>query len=167
LEKGKQWKKMIKLMIADDDFKVRSAINLLLEQDKPCWQVVAEVRNVNELFLEVEKEKPQLLLLDWELPEESSGDELLPGYRIEERIDRLREIDPEMYIIVLSSKPQVKAEVLEAGANSFVSKGDPPEIFLKALYAICEEPATYKKVEKPKTRLKPKPKHINPVSLLL
>jgi len=134
---------MIKLMIADDDAKVRSAINLLLDQDRACWQVIAEVCNVNELFLMVEQEKPQLLLLDWELPEECCGDKRPPYFGLKDRIHHLREINPELYIIVLSSKPQVKLEAMEAGANSFVSKGDPPEIFLNALYAMCEEPSTY------------------------
>ena len=132
---------MIKLMIADDDAKVRSAINLLLDQDRACWQVVAEVRNVSELFLMVEQEKPQLLLLDWELPEECCGDKRPPYFCLKDRIHHLRELNPDMYIIVLSSKPQVKTEALESGANSFVSKGDPPEIFLNALYAICEQPS--------------------------
>lgn len=134
---------MIKLMIADDDAKVRSAINLLLDQDRACWQVIAEVCNVNELFLLVEQTKPQLLLLDWELPEERCGDKQPPYFCLKDRIHNLRELNPEMYIIVLSSKPQVKSEAIEAGANSFVSKGDPPEIFLNALYAICEKPSAY------------------------
>jgi DNA-binding NarL/FixJ family response regulator len=130
-------------MIADDDAKVRSAINLLLDQDRACWQVVAEVRNVSELFLMVEQEKPQLLLLDWELPEECCGDKRPPYFCLKDRIHHLRELNPEMYIIGLTSKPQVKSEALEAGANSFVSKGDPPEIFLNALYAMCDKPSMY------------------------
>jgi DNA-binding NarL/FixJ family response regulator len=129
-------------MIADDDAKVRSAINLLLDQDRACWQVIAEVCNVNELFLMVEQEKPQMLLLDWELPEDRCRNKRPPYFCLKDRIHHLLELNPEMYIIVLSSKPQVKSEALEAGANDFVSKGDPPEIFLNALYAICEKPST-------------------------
>jgi len=134
---------MIKLMIADDDAKVRSAINLLLDQDKACWQVVAEVRYIEELFDKLEKEKPQLLLLDWELPEECCGDKKLPESILNDRIANLRILNKDMYIIVLSSEPQVKTEALNAGANSFVSKGDPPEVFLKALYEVCEQPVNY------------------------
>lgn len=135
---------MIKLMIADDDFKVRSAINLLLEQDKSCWQVIAEAKNVRELFSIVKKERPQLLLLDWELPEENLGEKAPPYYCLKERISHLKKLSPDMYIIVLSSEPQVKADAFLAGANQFVSKGDPPEVFLDALYAICENPSIIK-----------------------
>jgi DNA-binding NarL/FixJ family response regulator len=155
-------KEMIKLMIADDDAKVRSAINLLLDQDRACWQVVAEIRSVNDLFKTVEKEKPKLLLLDWELPEECCG-EIHPAYfGLKDRINHLRKINPGMYIIVLSSKPQVKGEALLAGANSFVSKGDPPEVFLNALYSICEEPTLI--INNEKTKIK-KPR--KPVAILL
>ncbi len=153
---------MIKLMIADDDAKVRSAINLLLDQDRACWQVIAEVCNVNELFLMVEQEKPQLLLLDWELPEERCGDKRPPYFCLKDRIHHLRDLNPEMYIIVLSSKPQVKSESIEAGANSFVSKGDPPEIFLNALYAICEKPSSYFSGQPKK-----KSEHLNLAAILL
>ena len=148
---------MIKLILADDDAKVRSAINLLLDQDQACWHVVAEVCSVNDLFLKVEEEKPQLLLLDWELPEECRGDKQPPFFVLEDRIKQLRKINPRMYIIVLSSEPQVKAQALESGANSFVSKGDPPEVFLTALYEICSDPASYfnKKPRKKSTQSYP------------
>jgi hypothetical protein len=55
-----------------------------------------------------------------------------------------------MYIIVLSSEPQVKADAFLAGANQFVSKGDPPEVFLDALYAICENPSIIIELKKRK-----------------
>lgn len=132
---------MIQLIIADDDKKVRSAINLLLEQDRACWQVVSEVKDVDELFLAVEKNKPQLLLLDWELPivccSKFAADQLV----VNERIKRLRKINPLMYIIVLSSKPQSRTEALFSGADAFVAKTDPPEVFLNALNTVCEQEA--------------------------
>ena len=154
---------MIKLMIADDDFKVRSAINLLLDQDKSCWDVVAEVRNVEELFIEVEKEKPKLLLLDWELPEQCCKEKDLSCNCLPERIKKLKLNNPNMYIIVLSSEPLVKTKALIAGANRFVSKGDPPEVFLEALYEICNEPSLMVQVEKNKKKTESR----KPISLLL
>lgn len=133
-------KKMIKLIIADDDFKVRSAINLLLQQDKTCWHVSSEVKNVKELFSKVIEEKPQLLLLDWELPEENNENNSRTNYSLRDRIKYLKKINPGMYIIVLSSEPSVKVDAVTAGADRFVSKGDPPECFLQALYEICDDP---------------------------
>ena len=150
-------------MIADDDFKVRSAINLLLDQDKSCWDVVAEVRNVEELFLEVEKEKPKLLLLDWELPEQCCEEKNPSCNCLQDRIKKLKINNPQMYIIVLSSEPLVKANALNAGADRFVSKGDPPEVFLKALYDICEEPSVVVHVEKNKKKTESR----KPISILL
>ncbi len=132
---------MIKLIIADDDAKVCSAIHLLLDQDQTRWQVVGEARNVNELYLVVEQKQPQLILLDWELPEEPWRDLRSLNFCLKDRIRYLRELNPEIYIIVLSSKPEHRTAVIEAGANSFVCKGDPPEFLQHALFAICEEPS--------------------------
>ncbi len=128
---------MIRLIIADDDAKVRSAVKLLLGQDEACWQVIAEVRNVKELLAEVRKRKPQLLLLDWELPEESIGGQRPPYYDLKDRIEHLRKLNPDMFILVLSSEPLVKNSALKSGANAFVSKGDPPEVFMETLNSIC------------------------------
>ena len=89
--------------------------------------------------MRVIEEKPQLLLLDWELPEEHLGKNS-PHYPLRERIKYLKKINPGMYIIVLSSEPSVKVEAMVAGADRFVSKGDPPECFLQALYEICDDP---------------------------
>jgi len=133
--------KMIQLIIADDDIKVRSAINLLLEQDRACWQVVSEVRDVDELFLAVEKNKPQLLLLDWELPNVCCSKMGTDNLVVWERVKRLRKINPLMYIIVLSSKPQSRAEAIFSGVDAFVAKTDPPEVFLHALNIVCEQEA--------------------------
>lgn len=130
---------MIRLIIADDDAKVRSAIELILAQDRACWEVISQVRDVSELLLAVEECAPNLLLLDWELPEKSINGEKPKYFDLADRVSILRRICPQMHIMVLSSKPSVKGEALNAGADSFVSKGDPPEVFLRALYALCEK----------------------------
>jgi len=134
---------MIQLIIADDDVKVRSAINLLLDQDRTCWQVVSEVKDVDELYSAVEKNHPQLLLLDWELADSCCSKITPESSLLAERIKRLRKIDPFMYIIGLSSKPQSRGESLFCGVDAFVAKTDPPEVFLDALYAVCKHEARF------------------------
>jgi DNA-binding NarL/FixJ family response regulator len=141
VEKNRNGKELIKLIIADDDTSVSSAIHLLLDQDQDCWQVLGEARNVNELYLVVEQQQPQLILLDWELPEESWMDVSSQNFCLKDRISYLRKLNPKVSIIVLSSKPEQRNAVIEAGADSFVCKGDPPEFLQHALYALCEEPS--------------------------
>ncbi len=129
---------MIQLIIADDDVKVRSAINLLLDQDRACWQVVSEVRDIDELVSSVEKNKPQLLLLDWELPQICCPAQNKNRLNLAAHVKSLKSINPLLYIIGLSSKPQARGEALLSGVDDFVAKTDPPEIFLKALELMCQ-----------------------------
>lgn len=130
-------KKLIQLIIADDDIKVRSAIHLLLDQDRACWQVVSEVIDLEELHRSVQKSKPQLLLLDWELPQKINSIAITTQVRL------LKSMNPQLHIIALSSKPQARSEALICGVDAFVAKTDPPEVFLSALYQICEQESNY------------------------
>jgi DNA-binding NarL/FixJ family response regulator len=134
---------MIQLIIADDDVKVRSAINLLLDQDRSCWQVVSEVRDVDEMLSSIEKNKPQLLLLDWELPQACCTIPKIEARGLAERVKSLKSRNPFLYIIGLSSRPQARSEALLSGVDDFVAKTDPPEVFLKALELMCQREAHF------------------------
>ena len=110
------------IILADGQTRVRSAIRLLLEQQLES-NVVDEVNNAQELLDHVVNRCHDMLLLDWELPG-STPDRLL---------GTLRALCPDLFIIVLDSKPQTKRLALEAGANEFVSKNEPPEKLLASI----------------------------------
>jgi len=132
---------MTRLVIADDDVKVRSAIELILEQEQACWQVVSSVNDISELLEVVKGEKPDLVLLDWELSVGENED----VYEITGGIKQLKTNSPTTKILVLSSKPQILPEVIKAGADAFVSKVDPPEVFLQTISDLCKnlQPTVY------------------------
>lgn len=132
---------MTRLVIADDDVKVRSAIELILEQEQACWQVVSVARDLPELLKIVNGEKPDLVLLDWEL---SVGESKL-FCELSDGIQQLKNGSPTTKLLVLSCKPQIRQDVLNAGADAFVSKIDPPEVFLKTISELCKtlEPPIY------------------------
>ena len=113
----------MRVLLADDQPQVRSALRLLLEQD-PEMNVVGEAANAEELFVQVQATRPDLLLLDWELPGLQPTNPLLPA---------LRALCPRLSVIALSGRPEVYREALAAGADAFVSKGDPPERLLSAV----------------------------------
>jgi DNA-binding response OmpR family regulator len=69
-----------------------------------------------------------LLLLDWDLP--GLGTELIP---------KLRRICPELYVIVLGVRAEARVMALMAGANAFVSKTEPPEHLVAALWRAERE----------------------------
>ena len=112
----------MRVLLADDQPNVRSALRLLLEQEAGL-SVTAEAGNSRELLATMEGDCPDLLLLDWELP----------GVKGRELILGLREKCPELVIIALSSRPEARRAALDAGVVSFVSKGDTPERLLAAI----------------------------------
>ena len=114
------------ILLADDQRKVRFALRVLLER-QPGITVVGEVANTPELFSGIREVCPDILLLSWELPDQDMAP-LLP---------ELRRVCPDLAVIVLSGRPEARQAALTAGADSFVSKGDPPECLLSAIECCC------------------------------
>jgi DNA-binding NarL/FixJ family response regulator len=117
--------KRMRVLLADDQSKVRSALRLLLEQ-QPGLRVVSEAAGAEDMLAQVEATQPDLVLLDWELP----------GLRTDDRLSALRRLCPRLKVIALSGQLEARRAALTAGADGFVSKGDPPEQLLTTLRAV-------------------------------
>jgi DNA-binding NarL/FixJ family response regulator len=111
----------MRVLIADDQPSVRFALKLVLEQQG--IDVAGDVSDSGELLAWLKTNQTDLLLLDWELPDQ-------PGKKI---IPILRAKYPNLTVIALNSRPQTRTEAISAGADGFVSKGDPPEYLLSLL----------------------------------
>ena len=57
----------MRILVADEQSRVRSALRLLLEQN-PDYEVVDEATESIELVDKVEREAIELVVLDWRLP---------------------------------------------------------------------------------------------------
>jgi DNA-binding NarL/FixJ family response regulator len=112
----------MRVLLADDQAKVRSALRLLLEH-QPDLEILGEAVDTTGLLDWVKAACPDLVLLDWELPG-------LPGAAL---VPLLQYHCPCLHLIALSSRPEVCRPALQAGADAFVSKGDPPEQVLAAI----------------------------------
>ena len=106
----------MRVLIADDQPQVCSALRLLLRV-KLGAATACEASNVEQALELAGVEQPDLVLLDWELPAQG-GAAVLVG---------LRAAHPGLAVIALSSRPEARQAALEAGADAFVSKGEPPE----------------------------------------
>jgi DNA-binding NarL/FixJ family response regulator len=118
---------MMRVLLADDQAWLRSAVRLLLEQE-PDVEIIAEAAEVKSLLAKAQALHPNLVLLDWELPgmtRFSAGRQVLLA---------LHALSPRLYVIVLSGRPEASHTALAAGADCFVSKADPPEVLLAALH---------------------------------
>jgi len=124
----------MRILVADAQMKVRSALRLILEQELGL-SVVGEASEVEGLLAQAEIVQPDLVLLDWELPGrqiDASAGLVGPGL-----LATLRSNLPHLRVIVLSGRPEAHQVALAAGADAFVSKGDLPERLLAAVRDCC------------------------------
>jgi DNA-binding NarL/FixJ family response regulator len=112
----------MRVLLADGQPQVRLALSALLGQ-QPGLSVVGEAANAQTLLSQAAALRPDVLLVDWQLPPGRS-DQLLPA---------LREACPTTRVIALSARPEARLAALEAGVDAFVSKGDPPDQLLAAI----------------------------------
>lgn len=112
----------MRILVADDQAKVRSAIRLLLEHDEDI-KVLGEAVDATGLLDWVSVVCPDLVLLDWELPGRDMG----------ELLDAVRGSCSRVRVVALSGRPEARREAIAAGVDGFVSKGDPPERLLNTL----------------------------------
>lgn len=117
-----KWGPAMRILLAEDQPKVRYALRVLLER-QPGLAIVGEATDRNDLLNRVEVTLPDVVLLGWELPGLTAMDSLSP----------LRRIRPNLLVIALSGRSEAKLAALSAGADAFVSKGDPPESLLAAI----------------------------------
>jgi DNA-binding NarL/FixJ family response regulator len=113
--------KRLRVLLADDQAKVRSALRFLLEQ-QPDIEILGEAVDATGLVDWLTAATPDMVLLDWELP----------GFRTDTLV-ALKELCPFLVVIALSGQPEARRAALRAGADAFVSKGDPPEQLLTAI----------------------------------
>ena len=114
---------MTRILLADDSNEIRSALRLLLETRLDFVSII-EARDMEHVLTQVENTHPNVIILDWELP----------GHPSRERISVLRSLIPNLKIIVLNSRPELRDEILSEGADAFICKTDPPNILLEAMH---------------------------------
>ena len=111
----------MRVLLAESQPKVRSALRLLLEQE-PDLSVVGDAAEVDSLLTQMQAVRPDVLLLDWELP----------GLLASDLMPILHAICPRLRVIILGGRPETCRLALATGADAFVSKVDPPERLLAA-----------------------------------
>jgi len=112
----------MKVLLADDQIKVRSALRLLLEQQADI-EILGEAVDSTGVLDWVKAACPDLILLDWELP----------GRQAMDLVHAVGEICPGTRIVALSGRPESRGAALAAGVDVFVSKGEPPERLLSGI----------------------------------
>ncbi len=112
----------MQILLADNQPKVRFGLRVLLER-QPGLKIVGEATNAEDLLAQMKIDCPDMVLLGWGLP----------GLAKADLLSALRGVCPDLCVIALSGRPEVRRATLAAGADAFVSKCDPPERLLAAI----------------------------------
>lgn len=118
----------IRILIADDHEVIRAGLALVLRQE-PDFEIVGEAQNGNEVLQKARQLQPDLILLDWKMPE---MDGVTAARTIRQEIPGIR-------ILVLSGAP-VEDDVLdnlEAGIDGFIHKTISPSSLTLAIRVVA------------------------------
>jgi DNA-binding NarL/FixJ family response regulator len=122
---------MRRILLADDNLEIRSALRLLLET-RLDMELITEARDMEHVLAQIEDSRPACIILDWDLP----------GRPTRGRISVLRALSPEIKIVIINTRPELQEGILAEGANAFVCKTDPPKKLLDVLSKFIPDSST-------------------------
>ena len=117
---------MTRVLIAAADCSLCHALKLLLRQRLPMT-VVGEAAAAAELDVDLAQLQPDLLLIDWALPE----------FQDLAKLAVYQAAAPQALIVVLSVVAEEIAAVLTAGADACLARGVSPEHLIGLLKAYA------------------------------
>jgi two-component system invasion response regulator UvrY len=118
----------MRVLLADHHSQVRWALRTAIKEE-PRLVVVGEATDAETLLSQVRVLRPDLILLEWELP----------GRPVEEVLPTLHALNKGCQVIILSRQPQCETAALEAGADAFISKAAAPKELLAILRDLANE----------------------------
>ncbi len=121
----------MRVLLADHHSKVRWALRTAIKEE-PKLVVIGEATETETLLSQAQVLRPDLILLEWELP----------GQPVEEVLSTLHALNNGCQVIILSRQPECATAALEAGADAFISKSAAPEELLAALRALASHEKT-------------------------
>jgi DNA-binding NarL/FixJ family response regulator len=119
---------MKRFLLADDNSDLRSAMRLMLETRLNA-PVVLEACDHATMVDQSIAQHPECLILDWELP----------GLEDRSCLDALRNLLPDLKIIVTSAWPEAAEAAMTARADAFICKTDPPSEILDTIQCLNEK----------------------------
>ena len=117
-----------KILLVDDEVHIRKFVSLILKQiGQP---VIAEAGNGEEALRAYQSDKPDIVLLDVNMPR-------MDGM---ETLRKLKETDPDCVVIMLTSLANRESveRALELGAAGYIRKDTPKDEIARALSELID-----------------------------
>jgi DNA-binding NarL/FixJ family response regulator len=118
----------LRLVIVDDHAFIRDLMTRMLAQQRGRYDVVAAVGTAAEAIAACDENKPDLLILDINLPDQNGIDALA----------ELRRVAPATRVLLSTGFPNVfrSADLAGIGVHGFVQKTDTWDEFLQAIEQV-------------------------------
>ena len=113
------------LLTEDQTKKMCAALKRLLAQESEL-NVVGEAAEATDLLIQVQKTRPDLVLLDWELP----------GLESIDLLSALHDLDSPPKVVAFSESRDMCHAALAAGVDAFVCREEPQEQMLTTLRSV-------------------------------
>ena len=118
-----------RILLADDNSAIRSALALLLE-NRLHVDIVGEAESMEQLMKNVECFNPDIVILDWDLP----------GLPKDGQVSVLRSVHAPLKVVATSARPEVAQQALDAQADAYVCTCEQPELVVQVLQTIWKFP---------------------------
>ena len=118
---------MIRVVLAEDQAMVRGALSALLRLESDL-DVIGSAANGEEAWTLVERDKPDILVTDIEMPK-------LSGLELAQRI-RDRGVDCKVIILTTFARPGFLRRALDAGVGGYLLKDAPADQLAEALRKV-------------------------------
>lgn len=112
----------MRIVIASEESSTRAAIGMLIAAQRD-FELAGEVADIADLLFIVKQERPDLVVLDWDVL----------GKRIDTLQALLELFDEPPLIIALSVHEEARSAAFDSGVAGFAFKGDPPSQLLKVI----------------------------------
>lgn len=118
-----------RVLVVDDDRVLRGLVRATLPEE---WFEIAEAENGRDALASAVERRPDLVVLDWRMPE-GSGAEVLA---------RLKADDPTIPVVVLTAEkqPSEREAARRLGADEFLTKPFSPLRLLGVLERLVDGP---------------------------
>ena len=118
--------KKIRIIIADDDLRIRSNLKDILTEKGFLTETV---KNGYELLSRIKNKPPHLVILDLIMPEKDGIDIL----------STIKSISPHIKIIIYTGFKKYEQTIYAYAADKFLVKGDNPEQILQAINELTKD----------------------------